>query len=130
MLPEDHLRKPGSCGRVLENVDVRIVDAEGRELARGEIGEIYVKTPVMIERYLNEAEPNELVAGYFATGDVGRFDEDGFLYVLDRKKDMIIAGGVNIYPAEIENALRQHPAVLDASVFGIPHREWGEEARA
>jgi long-chain acyl-CoA synthetase len=84
----------------------------------------------MIERYLNEAPPDELVDGYFATGDIGRFDHDDFLYVVDRKKDMIIAGGVNIYPAEIEDALRKHPAVLDAAVFGIPHRDLGEQVKA
>jgi long-chain acyl-CoA synthetase len=84
----------------------------------------------MIERYLNEAPPRELVDGYFATGDIGRFDHDGFLYVVDRKKDMIIAGGVNIYPAEIEEALRQHPAVLDAAAFGVPHPDLGEQVKA
>jgi long-chain acyl-CoA synthetase len=130
MLPHDHLRKPGSCGRLLDNVGVRLVDAEGREVAPGALGEIYVKTPLMIARYLNQGAPDELVEGYFATGDVGRFDEDGFLYILDRKKDMIIAGGVNIYPAEIESALREHPDVLDAAVFGIPHPQWGEEVKA
>jgi acyl-CoA synthetase (AMP-forming)/AMP-acid ligase II len=83
-----------------------------------------------IETYLNEAPPKELADGFFATGDVGRFDSDDFLYVVDRKKDMIIAGGVNIYPAEIEDALRRHPAVLDVAAFGIPHAVWGEEVRA
>jgi long-chain acyl-CoA synthetase len=130
MLPSDHLKKPNSCGRVLDGVQVRIVDEQGGDLPQGATGEIWVKTPVMIERYLNEAPPKELIDGFFATGDVGRFDEDGYLYVLDRKKDMIIAGGVNIYPAEIENALRKHPAVLDAAVFGVPHPEWGEEVKA
>jgi long-chain acyl-CoA synthetase len=110
---------------------VRIVDDAGREQPRGALGEIQVKTPVMIERYFNEAPPPELLAdGFFATGDVGRIDDDGFLYVVDRKKDMIIAGGVNIYPAEIENALRRHPAVFDAAVFGIPHAELGETVLA
>jgi len=130
MQPEDHLVKPGACGRVIEGVDVEIRDGAGQELPRGEIGEIFVRTPYMIERYLNEAPPRELVAGYFATGDIGRFDHDGFLYVVDRKKDMIIAGGVNIYPAEIEDALRGHPAVLDAAAFGIPHPDLGEQVKA
>jgi long-chain acyl-CoA synthetase len=130
MLPDDHLKKPGSCGRLLDDVVVRVVDGEGREVPPGGIGEILVRTPVMIEHYLNRGTPEELVGGFFATGDVGRFDEDGYLYILDRKKDMIIAGGVNIYPAEIEDALRRHPAVLDAAVFGIPHADLGEEVRA
>jgi long-chain acyl-CoA synthetase len=68
--------------------------------------------------------------GFFATGDVARLDEDGFLFIVDRKKDMIIAGGVNIYPAEIEAALRKHPAVVDAAAFGVPHEELGEQVRA
>jgi long-chain acyl-CoA synthetase len=127
----DHLKKPGSCGRLLDGVSVRVVDDEGRELPRGQSGELWVKTPAMIERYLNEGTPADLKRdGFFATGDVGRFDEDGYLYILDRKKDMIIAGGVNIYPAEIENALRGHPAVLDAAAFGVPHTELGEEVKA
>jgi long-chain acyl-CoA synthetase len=130
MLPADHLRKPGSCGRLRRGVEVRIVGDDGREVAPGEVGEIHVRTPFMIERYLSEGPPDELSDGYFATGDVGRFDADGFLYVVDRKKDMIISGGVNIYPAEIESALREHPSVLDAAVFGIPHPEWGEEVKA
>jgi long-chain acyl-CoA synthetase len=129
MLPGDHLKKPGSCGRLLEGVEVKIVDPDGKPVAQGQIGEIEVKTPLMIARYLNQGAPDELKDGFFATGDVGRFDEDGYLYILDRKKDMIIAGGVNIYPAEIEAALREHPAVLDAAVFGIPHPEWGEEVK-
>jgi len=130
MLPQDHLLKPGSCGQLLDNVELKLVDAEGREVPRGGIGEILVKTPLMIERYLNQGKPEELQQGFFATGDIGRVDDDGFLYILDRKKDMIIAGGVNIYPAEIENALREHPAVLDAAAFGIPHAERGEEVKA
>jgi len=130
MMPEDHLRKPGSCGRLLANVELRIVDDGGQPVLPGEVGEIRVRTPVMIERYLNRGEPEELVDGFFATGDVGRLDQDGFLYVLDRKKDMIISGGVNIYPAEIETAIRRHPDVFDVAVFGAPHPEWGEEVRA
>ncbi len=130
MLPQDHLRKPGSCGRLLEGVSVRLVGADGKPVPPGQVGEIHVKTPVMIDRYLNSGAPEELADGYFATGDVGRFDQDGFLFILDRKKDMIIAGGVNIYPAEIEDVLRKHPGVLDVAAFGIPHPEWGEEVKA
>ncbi|HEY2735314.1 MAG TPA: AMP-binding protein [Polyangiales bacterium] len=130
MLPSDHLKKPGSCGRLLDGVQVRILDERSEAVELGGVGEIWVKTPSMIERYLNEPPPKELIGGFFATGDIGRFDEDGYLYVIDRKKDMIIAGGVNIYPAEIEDALRQHPAVLDAAAFGVPHPELGEQVRA
>jgi len=130
MLPADHLKKPGSCGRLLDGVEVKIVDDDCKLVPQGGTGEIYVKTPTMIARYLNQGAPDELKDGFFASGDVGRFDDDGYLYILDRKKDMIIVGGVNIYPAEIEAALREHPAVLDAAVFGIPHPEWGEEVKA
>jgi long-chain acyl-CoA synthetase len=130
MQPQDHAAKPGACGRVVDAVEVQIRDAQGHNLLLGEVGEIFVRTPFMIERYLNEAPPPELVDGYFATGDIGRFDSDGFLYVVDRKKDMIIAGGVNIYPAEIEDALRKHPAVLDAAAFGVPDPDLGEQVRA
>ncbi|MET0384965.1 MAG: AMP-binding protein [Polyangiales bacterium] len=130
MHPDDHLTKPGSCGRVLDEVDVQIRADDGRVLPAGEVGEIFVRSPHMIERYLNEAPPEELVDGYFATGDMGRFDTDDYLYVVDRKKDMIIGGGVNIYPAEIEDVLRKHTAVLDAAVFGIPHPDLGEQVKA
>jgi long-chain acyl-CoA synthetase len=130
MAPEDHLRKPGSCGTLLEGVTVRLVDDQGRDVPAGSEGEILVRTPRMIERYLNEGAPKDLQGGFFAMGDIGRFDDDGYLYVVDRKKDMIIAGGVNIYPAEIENALRKHPAVLDVAAFGIPHPQLGEQVKA
>jgi long-chain acyl-CoA synthetase len=130
MAPEDHLRKPGSCGTLVEGVTVRLVDDQGREVPVGSEGEILVHTPRMIERYLNEGAPKDLQGGFFAMGDIGRFDEDGYLYVVDRKKDMIIAGGVNIYPAEIENALRKHPSVLDVAAFGIPHPQLGEQVKA
>lgn len=131
ILPHEQLDKPGSCGRLLPGVTCRIVDESDADVPAGELGEIVVQTPRMIERYLNEGPPKELRAdGFFTTGDVGRFDEDGFLYILDRKKDMIISGGINVYPAEIEAALREHPAVLDAAAFGVPHPDRGEAVRA
>jgi long-chain acyl-CoA synthetase len=130
MEPADHLRKPGACGTLLEGVTVRLVDDQGREVPAGADGEVLVRTPRMIERYLNEGTPKDLRDGFFAMGDIGRFDADGYLYIVDRKKDMIIAGGVNIYPAEIEDALRKHPAVIDVAAFGIPHPELGEQVKA
>jgi long-chain acyl-CoA synthetase len=130
MEPEDHLKKPGSCGKLLEGVTLRLVDDQGREVPPGEPGEVLVRTPRMIERYLNEGTPAELRDGFFFTGDIGRMDDDGYLFIVDRKKDMIIAGGVNIYPAEIENALRRHPDVVDVAVFGVPHPELGEQVKA
>jgi len=101
-------------------------------LARGLVGQIFVKSPMTISAYVGESSLDADVArdGYFTAGDVGRLDQDGYLYIVDRKKDMIISGGVNIYPAEVETALRAHPAVLDAAVFGIPNPDWGEEVKA
>lgn len=131
ILPHQHLERPGSCGQLLAGVTCRIVDGQDADVPVGEVGEILVKTPRMIERYLNEGPPKELRAdGFFATGDIGRFDADGFLYILDRKKDMVICGGINVYPAEIESALREHPAVLDAAAFGVPDGDRGEVVRA
>ena len=130
--PTDQERRPDSCGRLLKGIEVRIVDDVGLALSCGEIGQIFVKSPLTISAYMGESSLAADVAhdGFFSAGDVGRLDEDGYLYIVDRKKDMIISGGVNIYPAEIELALREHPAVLDAAVFGVPNDDWGEEVRA
>ena len=133
MPPEMQRAKPGSCGRLYKHVHVRIVDENSRELPRGSTGEILVKTPIAIDRYLNRDPlgPDTYDAeGFFRSGDMGYLDEDGYLYITDRKKDMIIAGGVNIYPAEIEAALVKHPKIRDAAVFGIPHPEFGEQVKA
>jgi long-chain acyl-CoA synthetase len=130
MRPEDHLRKPGSCGRLLPNVELKLVGPDGREVPEGELGEICVRTPVMIESYLNRGAPDELADGFFATGDVGRLDEDGFLYIVDRKKDMIVSGGFNIFPREVEDVLSQHADVAMVAVVGIPDDKWGEAVTA
>ena len=132
LTPEDHARHAESCGRLLEGVDVRIVDDAGRLLPRGEVGTIFIKSPATIDAYVGAADLGEDMAedGYFSAGDVGRLDAEGFLFIVDRKKDMIISGGVNIYPAEIEAALREHPAILDAAAFGVPNPDFGEEVRA
>jgi len=129
--PADLEQRADSCGRLLDGVDVRIVDEARNPLPRGQLGEIFVKSPATMASYLGEGKSADFSAdGYFTAGDVGKLDADGYLYILDRKKDMIIAGGVNIYPAEIEAALRAHPAVLDAAVFGAPDAEWGEQVIA
>ena len=132
LTPADQERRAESCGRVFDGVDVRIVDDDGRALPLGAVGQIFVRSPMTISAYVGESALDADVAqdGYFTAGDVGRLDEEGFLYILDRKKDMIISGGVNIYPAEIEKALREHPSVLDAAVFGVPNADWGEEVKA
>ena len=129
--PADLEQRADSCGRLLDGVDVRIVDDARNPLPRGQLGEIFVKSPATMASYLGESKSADFTDdGYFTAGDVGRLDADGYLYILDRKKDMIIAGGVNIYPAEIEAVLRAHPAVLDAAVFGAPDPEWGEQVVA
>jgi long-chain acyl-CoA synthetase len=132
LTPADQELHIDSCGRLLDGVDVRIVDDDGRVLPRGAVGQIFIRSPLTIRAYLGESAlgPDVAQDGYFTAGDVGRLDEEGFLYILDRKKDMIISGGVNLYPAEIETALREHPSVLDAAVFGIPNADWGEEVKA
>lgn len=126
-------KKPGSCGVPHAHAAVRIRDAEGRDLPAGEEGEIWVKTPVTIRGYLNSAAlgPDALDAqGFLRTGDVGRLDDEGYLYITDRAKDMIVSGGVNIYPAEIEAAILLHPVIQDVAVIGVPDDDFGEVPKA
>lgn len=123
------LRKPGTVGRVVEGAVLRIVDEQGREVKQGEVGEIYLRGPNLSDFTYNndDAKRREVALGDLVTvGDVGYQDADGFLYLCDRKRDMIISGGVNIYPAEIESFLIQMPGVRDCAVFGIPDEEFGE----
>ena len=131
--PEDMANKMESVGRPLVGWDVRIIDAEGRELPRGEAGEIVAFSSWLMPEYYKPPEKTaEAIwldaAGktYLKTGDMGKLDEDGFLYILDRKKDMIISGGINIFASDIEDVLNRHPAVQDAIVIGVPHPKWGE----
>jgi long-chain acyl-CoA synthetase len=125
--------KPGSSGKPFKQVSIEIRSGEGAVLPPGAVGEVWVRTPNTLERYLNESslDAAQLDAqGFFRVGDVGYLDSDGYLYITDRLKDMIISGGVNIYPAEIEAVLLKHPAVLDAAVIGIPDAEFGEQVKA
>jgi long-chain acyl-CoA synthetase len=125
--------KPGSSGLPHKHVEIEIRDDVGKALAAGEVGEIWVKTPVTIGRYLNgkDLDTDTLdKRGFFRTGDVGKLDDEGYLFITDRAKDMIISGGVNIYPAEIEAAILLHPAVQDVAVIGIPDDEFGEQVKA
>jgi long-chain acyl-CoA synthetase len=125
--------KPGSSGLPFKHVSIEIRDDAGKALRAGEVGEIWAKTPVTIDRYLNGRElgPDTLDArGFFRVGDVGKLDEEGYLFITDRAKDMIISGGVNIYPAEIEAAILLHPAIQDVAVIGIPDDEFGEQVIA
>jgi steroid-24-oyl-CoA synthetase len=129
---EDYERKPESAGLVIPVCDARVIDDDGREVAPGEIGELWVKGPNVVKGYWNNAEATaaSFTAGWLRTGDVVRFDGEGFLYILDRAKDMLIRGGENVYCVEVEDALYSHPAIMDAAVIGIPHRVLGEEVGA
>ena len=131
--PEDVLRKPGSCGRAAPGVELAILDDDGRRAAPGTPGELFVRRydGVFDEYYRNPAATAQTSRGeWMSVGDVAWMDDEGFVYICDRKRDMIISGGVNIYPAEIEDALHRHPAVEDAAVFGVPDPEWGERVHA
>ncbi len=121
-----------SCGRELFGTEVRIVDEQGKEVARGEPGEIVARGDQVMKGYwkLPEATSVALQDGWLHTGDLGKMDEDGYVYVVDRLKDMIVSGGENVYPREIEEVLFQHPAIADATVIGVPSDQWGEEAKA
>jgi len=133
--PAEHdpaLGKLASCGRPYAGTDLRIVDAEGRELPRGETGEIVVRGPTNFKGYWQDpqATATTLRGGWLHTGDAGYQDEDGFVFILDRVKDMIISGGENIYPVEVENALGAHPEVAEVAVIGVPDPRWGEAVKA
>jgi acyl-CoA synthetase (AMP-forming)/AMP-acid ligase II len=136
--PEDQLRKPGSCGKPYGGIEIKIVKDDGTLATTGEPGELFVRTKLAMDGYhrtaeqlteLDGREPDDEL-GWKSVGDVGYVDDEGYVYICDRKKDMIISGGVNIYPAEIEAVLHAHPAVLDVAVFGIPDDEWGERVHA
>jgi long-chain acyl-CoA synthetase len=134
--PEDHgehaIERMKSCGRPAEGVDIRIVDALGRTLPAGEVGEVVCRTPQIMLGYWNlpAATAQSIRDGWFHTGDAGFFDKEGYLRIYDRVKDMIISGGENIYPAEVESALFGHPAIADVAVIGVPDEKWGEAVKA
>jgi long-chain acyl-CoA synthetase len=124
--------KPGSIGLPIPGFEARIVDDSDQDVETGEVGELIVKGPGVMKGYLNcpEETARTLANGWLHTGDLARQDEDGYIYIVDRKKDMIIRGGHNIYPREIEELLFQHPDVLEAGVYGVPHEDLGEEVAA
>jgi acyl-CoA synthetase (AMP-forming)/AMP-acid ligase II len=135
LAPSDHepgLNKLRSCGRPLPGHDVKVVDGNGKTVAPGEVGEILIKSPNVMKGYWKKADATDkaIVSEWFHTGDAGYFDEDGYLYIHDRVKDMIVSGGENIYPAEVENAIFGHAAVADVAVIGVPDPRWGEAVKA
>jgi len=121
-----------SAGRIVPGIELRIVGPDGAELPTGEAGEICVKGDTVMLGYWNRPDETAkaLVGGWLRTGDAGYLDEDGFLYIVDRVKDMIVSGGESVYSAEVENALARHPDVIECAVIGIPHPHWGEQVHA
>ena len=135
LLPEDQLRKPGSCGKPSPLVEIKLFDDDSNEVTGvgpQHTGELSVKSPSVFADYYKQHD--KYVAdqkhGYQTVGDIAYRDEDGYIYICDRKKDMIISAGMNIYPAEIEGVLENHVDIYEAAVFGIPNEEWGESVHA
>ncbi len=130
--PEEWLKKPGTVGKPWPISQIRILDDDKNEVPTGTPGTVWIKMGDFSFEYHKDKEKTAKSRheGFFTVGDIGYLDEDGYLFLMDRKIDMIISGGVNIYPAEIEGALLSHPKVGDAAVFGIPHEDWGEEVKA
>jgi long-chain acyl-CoA synthetase len=129
---DDYLAKPDSVGPPVPVVDVKVVDADGNDLPVGEVGELWIKGPNIVKGYWHKPEATAATfsGGWVHTGDVARIDDEGFVYIVDRAKDMLIRGGENVYCVEIEGVLYEHPAVAEAAVIGIPHPTLGEEVGA
>ncbi len=126
-LPQEVLRKPGTVGKPLPGVEVQVRDEEGAFCPPGQVGEIYVRGPAVARGYEGQSP---FAGGVLRTGDLGYWDEEGDLWVLARRSDLILSGGENVYPAEVERVLQRHPAVREVCVFGLPHAEWGEQVAA
>ena len=128
----DAIRKVGSAGKAMMHTSIRIVDDTGKDVATGEIGELLIKGPNITPGYWNkpEATASAFTDGWLHTGDAARLDDEGFVYIVDRWKDMYISGGENVYPAEVENVLFQLPEVADAAIIGVPSERWGEVGMA
>jgi long-chain acyl-CoA synthetase len=130
--PSEWRERPGTVGRAWAGSEIRVLDEQGKDCVPGTPGSVYMKLGAANFEYKGDRQKTEESRreGFFTVGDIGYLDADGFLFLCDRKNDMIISGGVNIYPAEIESVLLTHPKVGDAAVFGIPHADWGEEVKA
>jgi acyl-CoA synthetase (AMP-forming)/AMP-acid ligase II len=126
--PGEHTARPGTIGRLLGGVEARLLDGEGRPVPEGAVGELYVKSPMLVGGYHRNEDATRAAQrdGFFSVGDLARQDADGYFYLADRKHDLVISGGVNIYPFEIEQRLHAHPSVAEAAVVGAPDPDWGE----
>lgn len=130
--PMDQRRKMGSVGKAMLGSEIRVVDNDMKDVAPGEVGEIVGRGTLKAVGYYKKPEltAQTVVDGWIRTGDLGRLDEEGYLYLVGRKKDMIVSGGINVYPEDIEEIMIRHPKILEVSVFGVPHEKWGETPRA
>ncbi|MRR18499.1 MAG: acid--CoA ligase, partial [Deltaproteobacteria bacterium] len=127
-----YLKKAGSIGRRLMHLETRVVDEDMKDVQPGEIGELIIRGPNVMTGYWNrpEATADAFRGGWFHSGDLARIDEDAYLYIVDRSKDMYISGGENVYPAEVENAIYEIPEIGEAAVIGVPDEKWGEVGKA
>ena len=123
---EDAQRKVGSAGKPAMHAEIRLVGADGRDVKPGEVGEIWVRAPNLMSGYWKDADNPAFRDGWFRSGDLARIDDEGYYWVVGRSKDMIISGGENVYPAELENILADCPDVAEAAVVGVPDPKWGE----
>jgi long-chain acyl-CoA synthetase len=130
--PYEKVTKPGSIGLPIPEFSARIVDHNGDDVQHGEVGELLINGPAVMKGYLNRPEETRTTIkdGWLYTGDMARMDEDHYIYIVDRKKELVIRGGYNVYPREIEEVLYQVPDILEAAVFGMPHEDLGEEVAA
>jgi fatty-acyl-CoA synthase len=129
---EDALTRLGSAGKACSIAEIRVVDAHGDDVAPGETGEILCRSPACLVGYYGreDASADTLAGGWLHTGDLARVDDEGYVTIAGRAKDMIISGGLNVYPAEVERTIAEHPAVAEAAVIGVPDKEWGEVGKA
>jgi fatty-acyl-CoA synthase/long-chain acyl-CoA synthetase len=132
LLPEEQLERAGSCGRAFGGNEIILLDEDRKPVKQGEVGEFFAKNSMLVDGYFRnkQATDDAFHGDYMSVGDMAYMDEGGYYYIVDRKKDMVISGGVNIYPAEIEIVLNDHPKVFDSAVIGIPDEQWGESLKA
>jgi fatty-acyl-CoA synthase len=130
--PADLRAAPGTIGKALPGNEIRLLGEDRRDVKPGEVGELYVKNKMLVAGYHDDEAATEqsMIDGFFSVGDLARRDVSGHFFIEGRKRDMVISGGVNVYPAEVEGVLEQHPDIAEVAVIGVPDREWGERVRA
>jgi len=130
--PDEVLKYPESCGRAALGQEIKIIDMDGNDLPRGEVGEIVVAGQMVTRGYKKNPDANRAAfhGRFMGIGDIGYMDKDGYIFIVDRKSDMIISGGMNIYPAEIEAVMIDHPQIAEVAVLGVPDEQWGESVKA